>query len=216
MVRIWDAGKDGADDDAPPAVAAPDPFSFSKASVMSETFAARAPARDEVLTEAYVEYERDLRRFLGKRLGSPSLAADLAHELYLKLRRSEHPPTVRDHRAYLFSMAANLAADHLRVEKRRTEIRAEIDGIAWRQSDDLTAERHAMGRAELAYLEAEIATLSPRCRHVFYLNRYEGRSQTEIASALGVGLTTVYKDLKTAMATLVAARRRFHGRSPDE
>jgi RNA polymerase sigma-70 factor (ECF subfamily) len=171
---------------------------------------------DDVLVEAYLENERDLLRFLSKRLGSPSLAADLAHDLYLKLRRSNHPPTVRDRRAYLFSVAANLAADHVRVERRRSEIRAEIDGTTWRQADDLTAERHAMGRAELAYLEAEIATLSPRCRHVFYLNRYEGKSQAEIASALGLGLTTVYKDLKTAMATLIAARRRFQGHQPDE
>lgn len=167
------------------------------------------------LEQAYLEYRWELLRFLSKRLGSPSLAADLAHDLYLKLRHAEDLPPIRDSRAYLFGMAANLATDYLRLEKRRSEIRAEADGIVWRQTDKLTPERQTLGQAELAYLEAEIATLNPRCRQVFYLNRYEGKSQAEIAKKLGIGLTTVYKDLKTAMATLMAARRRFHGAQPD-
>ena len=172
--------------------------------------------QDSVLVQAYLEHEKELLRFLGKRLGSHSLAADLAQELYLKLRRAETAPAVRNSRAYLFGMAANLATDHLRVEKRRSEIRAEAQGTLWRLADELTPERHAMGRAELAYLEAEVAKLDPRCRRIFYLNRYEGKSQAEIAKALGVGLTTVYKDLKTAMATLVAARRRFRGQPTED
>ncbi|WP_422367448.1 RNA polymerase sigma factor [Pelagibius sp.] len=171
--------------------------------------------RHSVLLEAYLEHELDLLRFLGKRLGSAGLAADLAHDLYLKLCRIEPPATVRDGRAYLFTMAANLATDHLRVEKRRGEIRVAADGTVWRQTDELTPERHAMARAELAYLETVIAALPARCREVFYLNRYEGRSQAEIADSLGIGVTTVYKDLKTAMAALVAARRRFRGHLPD-
>ena len=163
--------------------------------------------RHSVLLEDYLEHEPDLLRFLGKRPGSPGLAADIAHDLYLKLCRLEPPATVRDRRADLFRMAANLAPDHLRVERRRGEIRAAADGTVWRRTDELTPERHAMARAELAYLETAVAALPARCREVFYLNRYERRSQAEIAESLGIGVTTVYKDLKTAMAALVAARR---------
>ena len=170
--------------------------------------------QDSVLVEAYLEHEWELLRFLSQRLGSPSLAADLAHDLYLKLRGMKELPPVRDSRAYLFGMAANLATDHLRVEKRRSEIRAAADGVVWPKSDDLSPERHIIARAELAYLETEIAKLDPRCRQVFYLSRYEGKSQAEISKNLGVGLTTVYKDLKTAMATLIAARRRFRSQLP--
>ena len=171
--------------------------------------------QDSVLVETYLEHKLELLRFLSKRLGSPSLAADLAHELYLKLRSTTDLPPVRDRRAYLFVMAANLATDHVRVEKRRREIREEADGVLWHRSDELTPERHALGRAELAYLKKEIAKLDPRCRQAFYLSRYQGKSQAEIAEELGVGLTTVYKDLKAAMAALVAARRRFHGAQPE-
>ena len=66
---------------------------------------------------------------------------------------------MRDRRAYLFTMAANLATDHMRVEKRRGEILAETDGAAWRQSEELTPERHAVARAELAEMDAVLAAL---------------------------------------------------------
>lgn len=110
-------------------------------------------------------------------------------------------------------MAAHLATDHLRTEKRRSEILAEADKVVWQESNELTPERHALARAELRYLESAIAALPDRCRRVFYLSRYEGKGQVEIAEELGLGLTTVYKDLKTVMATLVSARRRFRALS---
>lgn len=139
------------------------------------------------LLRAYMEHERDLLRFLKSRLGSASLAADVAHDVYLKLRCIENVPPVRDSRAYLFSIAGNLATDYLRVEKRRHEIRAEAQGTIWDDRDELTPERHAMARAEVAYLEAEIAKLPARCKQVFYLNRYETcrmpRSRQRSASA---------------------------------
>ena len=162
-----------------------------------------------MLLQTYQENEWELLRFLGQRLGSSSLVSDIAHDLYLKLLRMKKDPLVRDYRAYLFSMAANLATDHLRVENRRREILAEAQGIFWRRTDELTAERHIMAREELNYLEAEIAKLSERCRQVFYLNRYKGTSQAEIAETLGISITTVYKDLKTAINTMIKARRRF-------
>ena len=170
--------------------------------------------QESALLKAYLEHEKDLLRFLVRRLGSASLAADIAQDLFLKLHRGESDG-VRDSRAYLFSMAANLATDHLRVERRRAEIRADAAEVAWRRTDGLSPERHALGRAELAYMKAEVARLDPRCRRVFYLSRYEGKSQTEIAEILGIGLTTVYKDLKKAMSLLMAARRRFDGQAHD-
>lgn len=167
--------------------------------------------RESVLLEAYKEHEWELLRFLAKRLGSASLAADIAQDLYVKLLSAQEHPPIRERRAYLFSMAANLATDHLRVENRRREILAEADGLVWRQTDELTPERHAMARAEFLYLQSEVAKLPPRCRQVFYLNRFKGQTQAEIAETLGIGMTTVYKDLKQAISAMIAARRRFRG-----
>lgn len=165
---------------------------------------------ESLLLRAYHEYEWELLRFLGRRLGSRSLAADIAHDLYVKLLRADDDPSVRNRRAYLFTMAANLATDHMRVEKRRGEILAESDDAVWRQTEYLTPERHALARAELTHMEAAIAALPDRCRRVFLLARFDNLSQPQIASELGIGVTTVYKDLKTALSTLIEARRRYH------
>lgn len=164
---------------------------------------------ESTLLQAYREHEWELVRFLARRLGSTHLASDIAHDLYLKLLGETDHPDIRDRKAYLFGMAANLATDHLRVERRRGEILAESGAAAWRQTDELTPERHLMARAELHHLEKVVASLPERSRQVFHLNRYEGRSQAEIAAILGLGATTVYKDLKLVMDTLLKARRRF-------
>ncbi|MEM7170038.1 MAG: RNA polymerase sigma factor [Pseudomonadota bacterium] len=165
--------------------------------------------QESILVRAYIEHELELRRFLGARLGSASLAADLAHELFLKLQRLDNREAVRDGRAYLFSMAANLATDYLRVEKRRGELRAEVKDIIWHHKDELTPERHAMARDELNHLRPVIDQMEPRCRKVFFLNRYEGKSQVEICAELGIGRTTVNSELKKAMKILLEARREF-------
>ena len=172
--------------------------------------------RESMLLRAYREHEWELLRFLARRLGSAHLAADIAHDLYLKLLRAADHPDIRDRKAYLFGMAANLATDHLRVEGRRGEILAEAGRSLGHHADELTPERHALARAELEHLEKAIATLPERSRQVFHLNRYEGKSQAEIATILGLGATTVYKDLKLVMDTLIRARRCFRAVAADD
>ena len=172
--------------------------------------------KNAALLHAFMECKPDLQRFLRGRLGSSSLAADMVHDQYLKLRDLEDQPAVQNHKAYLFGMAANLATDHLRGERRRGEILQQAGDVVWQEANEQSPERHAVAQAELAYLTEAAASLSERARQVFYLNRYENKSQVEIAEQLGLGLTTVHKDLKVAMAVLRAARRRFHGQAPDE
>ena len=170
--------------------------------------------RESVLINIYLEQRPHLLRFLSRRLGSPSLAEDLSQDLYLKLRRMSRQPSIRDARAYLFSMAANLATDYVRVETRRGQLRDAADGVAWLQSDERSPERYALGHAEFACLQAAAARLDPRCREIFYLIRYQGKTQAQVADALGVTRTTVYKDFKKALAALTAARRQFHNIPP--
>ncbi|MEM9102386.1 MAG: RNA polymerase sigma factor [Pseudomonadota bacterium] len=163
-----------------------------------------------VLMQTYLDCKNDLLQFLSRRTGSQSLAADLVHDLYLKLSHMSENRSVDNNRGYLFSMAANLATDHERVENRRRQLLQQASGSVWLEADELSPERHMIADAELAFLADEVAKLEPRCRKVFYLNRYENQSQAEIAAQLGIGLTTVFKDLKVAMTALMKARRRFH------
>ncbi|MEM9058918.1 MAG: RNA polymerase sigma factor [Pseudomonadota bacterium] len=162
-----------------------------------------------ILLDAYTRHEAELLQFLSRQLGCASLAKDLAHDVWLKIYKLENPSLVRNPRAFLFKTAANLARDYTRVERRRSEIRDQAQGTVWPDAEQVTPEEHAIARAELRFLEREMANLPARCRRVLYLYRFEERSQAQIADNLGVGITTVYKDLKLAMSVLSEARRRF-------
>ncbi len=165
-----------------------------------------------LLIDAYHDYEVELFHFLAKRLGSHSVAADLKQDLYLKILRTKGVGKIRNHRSFLFKMAANMAIDHVRTESRRNELLSEATDVAWSQSDELSPDRYAIAKAELRFLEQVLQDLPDRSREAFFLYRFEGVNQTRIAELLGVGVTTVYKDLNLVLSALVSARKAFHGK----
>lgn len=164
---------------------------------------------DSVLLQEFVKCRGELERFLVQRVGSSGAASDLAQDVYLKLRDKPANGSVQNSRAYLYRIAANLATDYARMEQRRARILEESGESVWTTQDDRTPERTALAEAELAFMEQAIQSLSERRRRVFYMSRYENRTQAQIAEELGVGSTTIQKDLKAVMTTLTQARRRF-------
>lgn len=158
------------------------------------------------LLQVYHQHERELVGFLARRLKCVATAGDVAHDLYVKLLAGEPTPPVRNAKGYLFRMAANLATDHQRIEARRAEILADVTDMLNSGPDGRTPERHALAQAELARLRQVVAELPPRSRAIFYLNRFAGRSQRQIARELGVSQTTVENHLRRVLAALAAAR----------
>ncbi|HAQ00988.1 MAG TPA: RNA polymerase sigma factor, partial [Rhodospirillum rubrum] len=70
------------------------------------------------LAQAVETYYDDLKAFIVRRTGSPSLAADVVQDTWVRAASAEiaMPDNVR---AYLYRMAANLAIDHLRRDGAR-------------------------------------------------------------------------------------------------
>lgn len=158
------------------------------------------------LLETYREYERDLLRFLTRRLKCVFTAKDLAHDVYLKLHEMPANAPVENSRAYLFRMAANLATDHLRTESRRVELLAEAHELLWGGAETRTPEREAIARTELERLRKAISELPDLTRKIFHLNRFAGKTQREIAAELGVSQTTVEKHIRKVLDHLAATR----------
>lgn len=158
--------------------------------------------------QTYRTNERDLVRFLARRLRCLFTAHDLAQEIYLKLHSLDHPAAIGNPRAYLFRIAANLATDHLRTESRRSALLAEAQDMLWHGAPEATPERSLIARQELARVRAAVAELSPTSRKIFFLNRFEGKTQREIAAAMGVSLTTVEKHIRKVLHRLAEARDR--------
>lgn len=158
------------------------------------------------LLHVFQEHERDLRAFMAARLRCPFAAHDLAQELYLKISALETRLEVNNARAYLFRMAANLVIDHQRREQRQAALLAEAESLLWGTTGGISPERQVMAQAELKDLIAAVELLPPATRRVFKRNRFDGRSQREIAEELGISQTAVEKHIRKALARLAAHR----------
>jgi len=144
----------------------------------------------------------DLVRYLDRMTGDPERARDLAQEAFV--RGLDHDPD--DPRAWIFTVAGNLARDELRkgVRRRRhlTLIRSEADAAdpAPEPLDRMEA-RERTDRARDA-----LATLAERDRDVLLL-RTAGFGYAEIATRTGLAPGAVGTTLARARKRLGAAFR---------
>jgi RNA polymerase sigma-70 factor (ECF subfamily) len=168
--------------------------------------AGRGPMSDSRLVETFREHEHDLVLFLAARLKSLILAQDLAQELYLKLSQFEDGEAISNKRAYLFRMAANLAIDHLRGESRRAALLAEAQSFLGTRNAVATPEQELIARDQLARLERAMAEMPPLSRRIFYLSRFEEKSQREIAEIVGLSPTAVFKHIRKVLDHLASVR----------
>lgn len=158
------------------------------------------------LLREFQDSEGELVAFMTTRLRCPFTARDLVQELYLKIASLDAGQEIGNARAYLFRMAANLATDHQRSERRRSDILAEAEDLLWGPTEASSPERQAMAREELRDLDRTIARMSPRTRQIFRLNRFGGWTQKQIAEALGISQTAVEKHIRRALSMLAASR----------
>jgi RNA polymerase sigma factor (sigma-70 family) len=150
------------------------------------------------LQSVFMEARADLERMLRRRLGSSSSAADLAQDLYFRLRHLTAPlPDRHQARTYLFRMAVNLVTDHMRMEGRRAEL---LTGAVVLFDDVCDGpERDVLTRDQMLRVEQALSELPPRCRDVLYMSRMERKTHAEIAAALGVPRSLVEKYLIRAL-----------------
>lgn len=158
------------------------------------------------LLHVFQEHERDLRAFMAARLRCPVTAHDLAQELYLKVCALETRFEITHARAYLFRMAANLVIDYQRREQRHGGLLAEAESLLAGTAGSVSPERQVMAQQELRALIAAVEMLPPATRRVFKRNRFDGKTQREIANELGISLTAVEKHIRKALARLAAHR----------
>ncbi|WP_414900520.1 RNA polymerase sigma factor [Sphingomonas flavalba] len=138
-----------------------------------------------------------LRAFVARRVNDPTEAEDLVQEACVRLIQAGRTHPVERPQAYLFRIAANLIADRGRRpaptepfdEALAPPVRAaQEDG---RTLDDL---QHL--------LDAALAELSPSCRRVFVMRRFEELSTADIARQLRITPRMVQKHLVHAVAHL--------------
>jgi RNA polymerase sigma-70 factor (ECF subfamily) len=103
-------------------------------------------------------------------------------------------------------MASNLAIDHLRGEARRSELLQEAHAFRGEEAGPTSPETVLIARQELMRFEAALAELPELSRRIFYLTRFEGLSQREVAAIVGLSNTAVFKHRRKVFAHLSKVR----------
>lgn len=154
----------------------------------------------QTLQELYANCHGELEAVLFSRVRCRETAADICQEAFVRLCRTDDLGKVGNLKAYLFRTALNLLFDHYRSQTVRNAAIVEWpEDAAPEAEDQRCAETVVLGEQELDRLIDSLATLSPLCQRIFYLNRFEGLKQKEIAEALNVSIRTVEDNIKRAL-----------------
>lgn len=152
------------------------------------------------LHDLYLTCHGELEAVLYSRVNCRETAADLCQEAFARLCRVDDLGGIGNLKAYLFRTALNLLYDHYRSQAGnktqyldwQTDTQAEAED--WR-----CAETVALGEEQLNALIDALAGLPPQCQRIFYLNRFEGLKQRDIAESLQLSIRTVEENLKRAL-----------------
>ncbi|MDO9369125.1 MAG: sigma-70 family RNA polymerase sigma factor [Sphingopyxis sp.] len=142
-------------------------------------------------------------RFLEMR-GAGDSAEDLFQDLWMRLTERRTGP-IAEPLSYLMRAANNLMLDRYRSARQR-DLRDKAWGEASAQQSP-SAEVSLISREQLALVETAIAATGERSARMFRRFRVDGLNQRDIASEMGVSLSTVEADLRKVYATLAAMRR---------
>ncbi len=145
-----------------------------------------------------------LRRYLARLLGNPTEAQDVAHDAYLRVYPKVQDQSAVKPEAVLYTTARRLAINRLK----RRRIAPFAPGAAEPEtaaSNQPGVAQQVMARQELHQLELAIAQLPEGCRTVLLLRKIELLSHQEIATRLGLAISTVEKQHARALRLLRAA-----------
>jgi len=139
-----------------------------------------------------------LQNYLFWQVRSQEVAEELAQETYLRFLRQSETKHILNLNAFLFTIAANLARDHLRSLKREKSLEfvsldAEITDSK-PNTEDIIAKQCLEEQ-----LEKAIASLPDKTREVFLLYHADELSYKQIAAQLNISTRTVEYHLRQGL-----------------
>jgi RNA polymerase sigma-70 factor (ECF subfamily) len=162
------------------------------------------PTNAVALSRLLIAERPSLVRRLARMLGSEPAAEDVAQSLYLKVQRVQDDPPIMNKRAFLNRLATNLATDWLRAEKRHDALFEVIDPAPEVACEAPLIDRQMLDREQLERLMAGVEELTPRCRQVFLMRKFEELQVNEIARRLGITRSMVARHMENALRHLFA------------
>jgi RNA polymerase sigma-70 factor (ECF subfamily) len=160
---------------------------------------------DDWFMREILPLEPKLTAFLRRNWSNAAEIADLRQEAYARVydaARKERPALAKP---FLFQTARNLIIDRLR-QRAVVSIQTMAD-FEWLNvcEDEPSPEARVAARQELRLLQAALESLPPRCRRVVTMRKVEGRSQKDVAKAMGITEDTVEHQVLKGMRLMAQA-----------
>ncbi|MEZ5709037.1 MAG: sigma-70 family RNA polymerase sigma factor [Blastomonas sp.] len=157
------------------------------------------PEQQQALIE---RYRLPLYRFFQKRVSNPAEIEDLVQDLFCRLLSGDNADHIANPEAYIFQAAANLLRDRGRRAATRSAFEREFSQDGQNFVEELSPERVLMGRERLRVVQTALGDLPERTRTVFVLHRFELMKYQQIATRLGISVSSVEKHMMAAMRLL--------------
>ncbi|MVM33011.1 RNA polymerase sigma-70 factor [Spirosoma sp. HMF4905] len=132
---------------------------------------------------------------------SKETAEDLVSDVFCKFWKTKaYENVTSSYRYYLFRSVRNEAYNYLRLEFQELDDieTADLQEGAFSQRPDQIVQFEEV----LHRVEEMIESLSPQCRKVFLLSRFEGKKYQDIATELGLSIKTVEVHIGKALSTV--------------
>ncbi|MFJ1299218.1 sigma-70 family RNA polymerase sigma factor [Pseudomonadota bacterium AL_CKDN230030165-1A_HGKHYDSX7] len=157
---------------------------------------AEFPSSDDFVS-LYREHHGWLVQMLRRRLaGNTENAADLAHDTFERVMRSESRAAFIEPRGFLTTVAKHLLIDQSR---RRAVEQAYLETLAARcEAVEPSPEAHALVLEALNAVCRMLEQLPLRARRVFVLAQVEGLPYRDIAQQLDISVAAVQRDIVKA------------------
>lgn len=154
----------------------------------------------QTLNELYRQCQGELEGMLYKRVRCQETAADLCQEAFKQVCQVDDLSKVNNLKGYLYRTAMNLLCDHIRKKSVWADTIVEWPEDSGQDGTDTrSAEWVTLKEEQLQLFVDALSELPPLCQRVFYLSRFEGLKQREIADQLNISVRSVEHNLKRAL-----------------
>jgi len=165
------------------------------------------------ITRTFLDNSSFLKRFLRRILEHEQDVEDLAQEAYLKAFDAEQQQSIEHPRAFLFSVAKNLALNEMSRKSKQITAYIEECQQPYGNDNDDSAESLLEGKQALGVYCEAVASLPSLSRQIYLLRKVHGLRHQEIADRLDVSLSTVEKHLRMGAGVCLAAMQRYDSNS---
>jgi RNA polymerase sigma-70 factor, ECF subfamily len=164
---------------------------------------------DSAFDPLYAEYNQRIYAYVARMIGDDDAAKDITQHVWervIDLRANVEREAVANVGGFLFTLARNLSLDHLRKQKKFTEMDS---------ADHLAQATSSRDDAELVALA--LRQLPEETREILVLNYYSGYSFEEIAELLGKKPNAIWTRASRARRQLKSIFERLlrEGTSPE-